>query len=88
MGTLKNGDVKITAQFSNTQKSGAGFFAAKGKKHLLIVTASHVVEVKTDCGQTKRKGIGKTIRREKGQMIGTDRAYAVPDTSSSAWVRI
>jgi hypothetical protein len=44
MGTLKKGDVKITAKFSNTQKGGAGFFAAQGKKHLFMMTASPVAE--------------------------------------------
>src|SRR5210317_2142755 len=44
IGTLKKGVVKITSKFSNTQKVGTGFIAAKSKKHLYIVTASHVVE--------------------------------------------
>jgi hypothetical protein len=44
MSILKKGVVKVTAQFSNTQKSGTGFIVGKGKKHLFIVTASHVIE--------------------------------------------
>ena len=34
----------MTAQFSQSQKVGTGFIAGKGKKHLYIVTASHVIE--------------------------------------------
>jgi S1-C subfamily serine protease len=44
VGTLKKGVVKITAEFSNARKIGTGFISAKSKKHLYIVTASHVVE--------------------------------------------
>jgi len=44
IGTLKKGIVKITSEFSNGRKIGTGFIAAKGKKYLYIVTASHVVE--------------------------------------------
>jgi len=44
VGTLKKGVVKITTEFSNGRKVGTGFIAAQGKKHLYIVTASHVVE--------------------------------------------
>ena len=44
VGTLKKGVVKVTVKFSNKQKVGTGFIAAKSKKHLYIVTASHVVE--------------------------------------------
>ncbi len=46
--TLKKGVVKITAQFSNTQKVGTGFIIGQGKKHLFIVTASHVIESETE----------------------------------------
>lgn len=48
IGTLKKGVVKITTEFSNTRKVGTGFIAAQGKKHLYIVTASHVVEGETE----------------------------------------
>ena len=48
IATLKKGVVKITAEFSNGRKVGTGFIAAKGKKHLYIVTASHVVEGETN----------------------------------------
>ena len=44
VGTLKKGVVKITAEFSNARKIGTGFISAKSKKHLFVVTASHVVE--------------------------------------------
>jgi hypothetical protein len=44
LGTLKKGVVKITTEFSNTRKIGTGFISGKSKKHLFIVTASHVVE--------------------------------------------
>jgi len=44
LGTLKKGVVKITTEFSNARKIGTGFISAKSKKHLFIVTASHVVE--------------------------------------------
>ncbi len=44
IGTLKKGVVKITTEFTNSRKVGTGFVAAQGKKHLYIVTASHVVE--------------------------------------------
>ncbi len=47
VGTLKKGVVKITAASSNDREIGTGFIAAQGKKHLFIVTASHVVEGKT-----------------------------------------
>ena len=46
IGTLKKGVVKITATSSNDREIGTGFIAAQGKKHLFIVTASHVVEGK------------------------------------------
>jgi len=48
IGTLKKGVVKITTEFSNTRKVGTGFIASQGKKHLYIVTASHVVEGETE----------------------------------------
>ncbi|MGV7229457.1 MAG: S1 family peptidase, partial [Nitrospirales bacterium] len=48
IGTLKKGVVKIISEFSNTRKVGTGFIAAQGKKHLYIVTASHVVEGETE----------------------------------------
>jgi hypothetical protein len=48
VGTLKKGVVKITAKFSNTRKTGTGFISAKSKKHMYIVTASHVVEGETE----------------------------------------
>lgn len=41
---LKKGVVKVTAQFSKNRKVGTGFIAGQGKKHLFIVTASHVIE--------------------------------------------
>ena len=46
IGTLKKGVVKVTAASSNDREVGTGFIAAQGKKHLFIVTASHVVEGK------------------------------------------
>ncbi|MCA9453453.1 MAG: hypothetical protein KC584_12630, partial [Nitrospira sp.] len=39
---LKKGVVKVTAEFGNRQKVGTGFVAGQGKKHVFIVTASHV----------------------------------------------
>ena len=48
VGTLKKGVVKISSEFSNSRKVGTGFIAAKSKKHLYIVTASHVVEEETE----------------------------------------
>ena len=44
IGALKKGVVKITTEFSNSRKIGTGFILARSKKHLFIVTASHVVE--------------------------------------------
>ena len=44
LGELKKGVVKVTAQFSKAEKVGTGFIAGQGKKHLFIVTASHVIE--------------------------------------------
>lgn len=44
IGMLKKGVVKVTAQFSKNQKVGTGFIAGQAKKHLFIVTASHVIE--------------------------------------------
>ena len=44
--TLKKGVVKIVAESGNDREVGTGFIAAKSKKHLFIVTASHVVEGK------------------------------------------
>lgn len=49
---LKKGVVKITAQFANRQKIGTGFIAGKGKKHLFIVTASHVIEGEAEVPQS------------------------------------
>ena len=51
IGILKKGVVKITTEFSHGQKVGTGFIAAQGKKHLYIVTASHVVEGETEVPQ-------------------------------------
>ncbi len=48
IGTLKKGVVKIISKFSHGEKIGTGFIAAKSKKHLYIVTASHVVEGETE----------------------------------------
>ncbi|MGE0474681.1 MAG: trypsin-like peptidase domain-containing protein [Nitrospirales bacterium] len=44
LGSLKKGVVKVTAQFAKTRQIGTGFVAGQGKKHLFIVTASHVIE--------------------------------------------
>jgi S1-C subfamily serine protease len=48
VATLKKGVVKIVAESGNEREIGTGFIAAKGKKYLFIVTASHVVEGKAD----------------------------------------
>ena len=52
IGTLKKGVVKITAQFANRQKIGTGFVAGQGKKHVFIVTASHVIEGEAEVPQS------------------------------------
>ncbi len=52
MGMLKKGVVKISAQFSKSEKVGTGFIAGKGKKHLFIVTASHVIEGEAEVPQS------------------------------------
>lgn len=49
---LKKGVVKITAQFPNRQKVGTGFVAGQGKKHVFIVTASHVIEGEAEVPQS------------------------------------
>lgn len=50
--SLKKGVVKITAQFANRQKIGTGFVAGQGKKHVFIVTASHVIEGEAEVPQS------------------------------------
>ena len=52
MGLLKKGVVKVTTQFANGQKVGTGFIAGQGKKHLFIVTASHVIEGEVEVPQS------------------------------------
>ncbi len=49
---LKKGVVKITAQFDNRKKVGTGFVAGQGKKHVFIVTASHVIEGEAEVPQS------------------------------------
>ncbi len=52
IATLKKGVVKIATEFSNARKVGTGFIAAKGKKYLYIVTASHVVEKEMEAAKS------------------------------------
>ena len=52
LGMLKKGVVKVSAQFNKTEKVGTGFIAGKGKKHLFIVTASHVIEGEAELPQS------------------------------------
>ena len=52
IGVLKRGVVKISSEFSNSRKVGTGFIVARGKKHLFIVTASHVVEGEAEVPHT------------------------------------
>lgn len=52
MGMLKKGVVKISAQYSKSEKVGTGFIVGKGTKHLFIVTASHVVEGESQVPQS------------------------------------
>jgi hypothetical protein len=52
MGTLKKGVVKVSAQYSNSQKFGTGFIVGNGTKHLFLVTASHVVEGESEIPQS------------------------------------
>jgi hypothetical protein len=52
LGVLKKGVVKVSAQFSKTEKVGTGFIAGQGKKHLFIVTASHVIEGEAELPQS------------------------------------
>lgn len=52
MGLLKKGVVKVSAQFSKSEKVGTGFIVGKGTKHLFIVTASHVVEGESEIPQS------------------------------------
>jgi len=52
LGVLKKGVVKVTAQFAKTEKVGTGFIVGQGKKHLFIVTASHVVEDEAEVPQS------------------------------------
>jgi hypothetical protein len=52
IGTLKKGVVKVTAKFAKTAKVGTGFITGQGKKHLFIVTASHVVEDEAEAPQS------------------------------------
>jgi len=52
MGLLKKGVVKVTTQFANGRKIGTGFIAGQGKKHLFIVTASHVIEGEVEVPQS------------------------------------
>ena len=49
---LKKGVVKVTAEFGNRQKVGTGFVAGQGKKHVFIVTASHVIEGEAEVPQS------------------------------------
>ena len=46
--------VKVTAQFAKTAKVGTGFIVGQGKKHLFVVTASHVVRQKPRCRNRSR----------------------------------
>ncbi len=52
MGLLKKGVVKVSAQYSKSEKVGTGFIVGKGTKHLFIVTASHVVEGESEIPQS------------------------------------
>src|SRR5918995_5885007 len=52
LGILKKGVVKVSAQFARTEKVGTGFIAGQGKKHLFIVTASHVIEGEAEVPQS------------------------------------
>ena len=52
IGTLKKGVVKVTAHFARIEKIGTGFIAGRGKKHLFIVTASHVIEGEAEVPQS------------------------------------
>jgi hypothetical protein len=52
LGVLKKGVVKVSAQFSKTKKVGTGFITGQGKKHLFIVTASHVIEGESELPQS------------------------------------
>ena len=42
--TLKKGVVKVTTELAHGKKIGTGFIIGQSKKHIFIVTASHVVE--------------------------------------------
>ena len=75
IGTLKKGVVKITATSSNDREIGTGFIAAQGKKHLFIVTASHVVEGKADIQVTffthqEEAFLAKIVKMEGGDSKG------------------
>lgn len=48
LGMLKKGVVKVTAHFSRTDQVGTGFIVGQGRRHLFIVTASHVIEGETE----------------------------------------
>ena len=52
IGTLKKGVVKVTAQFTQSQKVGTGFIVGQSQKNLFIVTASHVVEGEIEVPQS------------------------------------
>lgn len=52
LGELKKGVVKVSAQFAKSRKVGTGFITGQGKKHLFIVTASHVVEDEAEAPQS------------------------------------
>lgn len=43
MSLLKKGVVKITAQSKTQKQTGTGFVVARGKKHIYVVTAYHVI---------------------------------------------
>ncbi len=44
--TLRKGVVKITSSLDNKKQTGTGFIVARGKKHVYVVTAYHVISFK------------------------------------------
>ncbi len=77
--TLKKGVVKIATEFSNARKIGTGFIAGRSKKHLYIVTASHVVEGEVEAPRSiqatffshqEEPLFAKVVKKEGGDMRG------------------
>ncbi len=79
IGTLKKGVVKISSEFSTGRKVGTGFITGRSKKHIFIVTASHVVEGESEAPKSiqatffshqEESLLAKIVKKEGGDPRG------------------